>query len=280
VTNDAKFLARRRIGAVETWLVDNGSMEWLPSGFDGGKQAWRVEGTALTADGRAILGLNGLIIRTTAYVVVVDPNELTPDTVIGTSTVHPGASISDALRELGLTPADVTHVAITHGHFDHFTAAQEHGEVRFANAEYLFPARDWRHFVEQNALGMAEKVRGQLDAVRRAGRLRLVEADTRIVAGVDMLETPGESPGHMVVRLISEEERLYYLGDLVHFPAEFDHLDWVGIADRDVAEMVSSRLRVLADASDADSTFVFTHGRFPAWGRVEAVNGMYRWRWD
>lgn len=277
---DAEFLSARRFDDTEAWAVHNGSMEWTPTGFAGGGQDWCIDETPLAADGRAVLGINGLITRSGDAIVVVDPNELDPAEPMGAATLHVGSSVSDALSALGIDAADVTHVPITHGHADHFSAVLRDGKPRFPNAEYVFPAADWRFFVEENGHGTAATLRHHLEPIRRTGRLRLVEGDEAVAPGVEMLDTPGESPGHHVVRLSAGEERLYYLGDLVHFPAEIRHIDWIGVTNRDAEQLEQSRRRVFADAAESGATVVYTHGRFPAWGAIARADGGYRWRWD
>ena len=38
--------------------------------------------------------------------------------------------------------------------------------------------------------------------------------------------------------------------------------------------------RILADAEQGDATLVFTHGRFPGWGKVDREGpDAWRWRW-
>lgn len=272
-------VSARRIGEAEAWVVDNGTMDWTPTGFADG-QEWRIDGTVLADDGRVTLGINGLIVRTPDALVVIDPNELDPDEPMGSATVHVGPSIADAFSELGLSPDDVTHVLITHGHPDHFTAALRDGAPRFPNAEYHFPAADWRYFVEEDARGSAAILSAHLGPVQDAGMLRLDEGDTEVTPGVSLLHTGGESPGHQIVRVVSGDQRLYYLGDLVHFPAEVRHVDWVGIGNRDVDALAGSRPRVFDDGGP-QAAFVYTHGIFPAWGTITpSDDGGYRWSYD
>jgi glyoxylase-like metal-dependent hydrolase (beta-lactamase superfamily II) len=94
-----------------------------------------------------------------------------------------------------------------------------------------------------------------------------------VAAGVALLEAPGESPGHQCVRVGG----VLYLGDLVHSPEELQRVELAsGGAGRDPALAAESRRRVLAEAEGADAV-VFTHARFPAWGRVERDGAAWRW---
>ena len=57
--------------------------------------------------------------------------------------------------------------------------------------------------------------------------LQLVELPLKIADGIDILPAPGETPGHQVVRLQSEGETLYIIGDLLHHAIELAHPDWM-----------------------------------------------------
>jgi glyoxylase-like metal-dependent hydrolase (beta-lactamase superfamily II) len=279
MTTTDEFISSRRIGDGEAWVIHNGTMEWTPSGFGAG-QEWDVDETVLADDGRVVLGINGLIIRTPDALIVVDPNDLDPDEPMSTASLHVGPSIGDAFTALGLSAGDVTHVLITHGHADHVTGATLDGAPRFPNAKLYFPAEDWRYFVDEDARGTAKGLLHHLAPVQAAGAVELVEGDVEVTPGVTLLHAPGESRGHQIVRYESGGERLYYLGDLVHFPAEIRHIDWVGVANRDVEALVTSRKRVFDDGGP-EATFVYTHGIFPGWGSITPQgDDTYRWRYQ
>ncbi|MCI9351766.1 MAG: MBL fold metallo-hydrolase [Lawsonibacter sp.] len=83
---------------------------------------------------------------------------------------------------------EVTHVLLTHMHFDHACNVDQ-----YPNAEFVLSRQEWEYandperrdlFVETGAL-----------ATLRAGRLRLVEDGEEIVPGVTAMLTPGHTPG-------------------------------------------------------------------------------------
>jgi len=49
------------------------------------------------------------------------------------------------------------------------------------------------------------------------------------------------------------------------------------VPGRDLAQVRESRLRVFREAEDA--VLLFTHARFPAWGRIERI-GNNAWHWQ
>ncbi len=91
-----------------------------------------------------------------------------------------------------------------------------------------------------------------------------------------MIPAPGETPGHCMVRVRSGGETFYYVGDLFHHPCEVSHPDWIP-PRRDLAATRASRSRLFAEAVPGRATVVFSHGRFPAWGRIIPAGGGFRW---
>ena len=57
--------------------------------------------------------------------------------------------------------------------------------------------------------------------------LELVEGNRDLVPGVRMIAAPGETPGHYIVRVHSEGQTLYCLGDLYHHEVEFEQPTWM-----------------------------------------------------
>jgi glyoxylase-like metal-dependent hydrolase (beta-lactamase superfamily II) len=275
----ANDVSTRQIGDLQASVVHAGLLHVPPA------PAWKLEGSRYEIDeeGRPITGINGLVVQRDGAVVLVDPNSWTTGGTVKSKNavmrLVPGPTVEESLAVLDLAAIEVTHVVITHGHWDHYTAIIDaHGQPRFPNAEHFFPAADWQAFVVENQRDDAALLRSYLDPLDAAGLLRLVTGDAPVTTGVTVLHTPGETPGHLVARFQASAGSLYYLGDLFHYPADFVRLDNVS-AGRDAAEMLASRLRILeAIEAEGNATLVFTHGVFPAWGEVER-EATWRWRY-
>jgi glyoxylase-like metal-dependent hydrolase (beta-lactamase superfamily II) len=277
------FVSVRRFGVVEAAVYHVGRIVSLaPLAGD-----WLTPDTDVDERGHSVIGVNGMIVRLGDALIAIDPTTLRGvDDVAPLAVAEPGPTIEQALDRLAVDPDAVTHVLITHGHPDHFSAvlAGETDKPRFPNAEHIFPAADWQHFVESPGdwpVGhLYSRIPGLLRPVEAAGLLRLVEGDLEVLPGVTLLHTAGETDGHQVVRIETPAGPLYNLGDLVHLPAEFLRTG-LALPGRDPGVVREGRMRVLGDAAAGDAVVVYAHGRFPAWGTVDRLApASFRWRYD
>jgi glyoxylase-like metal-dependent hydrolase (beta-lactamase superfamily II) len=293
----ADHLSTRRVGDAEITLIFEGSGPY-PIELNVPEASWRPEVPEADSDGAIALSSGGAHVRIGEASIVVDPGLDDPgtETARAAEAVFAGWSFTPGfqagLSSLGVANESVTHVVITHAHFDHClgVAVERGGELvpRFPNARYLLDRADWElHFTpegEQRPLAASPFIvvnrvmRERLLAIRRAGLLDLVEGVHHVAPGVSTIPTPGETPGHRAVRIESDGAVCWLLGDLVHYAIEFEHLDWLTPTRRDAEAMRASRERVLPRIVAEDALVVWSHARYPGWGRIVAVDGGYRWQ--
>jgi glyoxylase-like metal-dependent hydrolase (beta-lactamase superfamily II) len=296
-TRDAGYVSTRRVGDAELTLILEG-VGPFPVSLNVPEEIWRPEVPDADAEGHTVLASGGALLRIGDAVIVIDPGLDDPGTDAwrATERVFAGWSFTPGfaggLAALGIANEDVTHVVITHAHFDHClgVAVERDGVLvpRYSNARYLLGHADWdMHFTpegEQRPLAptlfaeVNQAMRERLSVIMRAGLLDLTGGEQAVVPGVTLVPTPGESPGHQAVRIESAGAVCWALGDLVHYAAEFTHLDWVMPSRRDAVAMRASRERVLPRIVAEDALVTWSHARFPGWGRIVAVDGGYRWQ--
>jgi glyoxylase-like metal-dependent hydrolase (beta-lactamase superfamily II) len=226
-------------------------------------------------DARLPLDFTSLHIALGGLSVVVDPGRLTAAQRVryGAAELTPG--LAPALAEIGVDRNHVTHVVITHAHADHFTGINDDDEgrtVAFPNARHHMSRLDW-----ERAGSDDELFRRLSAAVVKRGLLDLADGDPDIAPGLSLLSTPGETPGHLCVRLRSAGGTLYWIGDLVHHSMEFEHPDWA-MEGADAEALQRSRDHVFGEAAGSGALVVWAHATAPGWGRVEATRSGFRWR--
>jgi glyoxylase-like metal-dependent hydrolase (beta-lactamase superfamily II) len=277
MSDGAVDVSTRRFGGTEVSVIRTAVLHWAPS-FPAG-QPWQGAEVATDGRGRAVVDVLCVLIRTPGATILVDPGAWHADERSRDLDVIAGAPVDETIASLGVAATDVTHVAITHAHTDHLTGLARAGargpEPRFPRALHLFPRAD-REALDGDAEASG-RVRALLAPVEDAGLLSLVASEHPIDRGVTLSPAPGETAGHQIVRVEDGGERVLYLGDLFHFPIEFEHIDWAPV-HADAAVLRRSRRRVLDDAEGA--TLVFSHGRFPGWGRADRSGPAWPWHYQ
>jgi glyoxylase-like metal-dependent hydrolase (beta-lactamase superfamily II) len=278
------YIATRQAGEATVTVISEGGLLW-DARFPAPEVEWRRAMPEADAEGRVWLGLNVVIVRLGEALIVVDPGLDDPDSawqrrraeVWPRWPVRRTAGLAAALDELRIDPADVTHVVITHPHGDHYAGVVVEREggfaPRFPNARHVMGRSDWEGNADRAEPG-TDLVR--LEVIDRLGLLELVDEARQIVPGVTLLPAPGESPGHIVVRVESREDVLYLLGDVVHHACEVEQIAW-GPPHADLETLMATRRRLFAEAARRGALVINAHELFPPWGRIVAVDDGYRW---
>jgi glyoxylase-like metal-dependent hydrolase (beta-lactamase superfamily II) len=188
-------------------------------------------------------------------------------------------SMIEMLAAIGVRAEDVTHVVLTHAHFDHFSGVTVERDGKpvpaFPNARCYLGRGDWENPETQAALRDPGSLESRtLGVLWAEGRLELVESASEIAPSLRIVAAPGESPGHQLVRVESDGKTLYCLGDLFHHPVEVERPEWMA-AWADAAAMLASR-RALAEAAlAADARLIAAHIR--GVGRLAQAEMGIRW---
>jgi glyoxylase-like metal-dependent hydrolase (beta-lactamase superfamily II) len=282
---DSDYLSTRRIGDVRVTAICDGTALWRPN-FAVPEERWRAAVPEADAEGRITIGFHVIHVRAGSASILIDAGFDDPESTWGKKFEHtwdgvrrsPG--VEAGLGMIGVSPDEITHLVISHAHFDHYvgTTIEHPGGLapRFPNARHLLGAADRTR--SRYETPPDPELAPRMETLERLGLLELVEDDREIAPGVTLLQTPGESPGHLAVRIESAGERFYALGDVFHHPCEVIERDWV-LTNRDAVAMRASRDRLLAGATQSNALLAFSHAPFPPWGRVIAENGGYRWEW-
>ena len=126
------------------------------------------------------------------------------------------------LESSGISQSNVTHVVITHAHFDHYagvTKKNAEGIIQpsFPNATYFLNRADWDRVETRESLkNSSSEVSNSLGVLRNAGVLHVTSGKIELFPEFAIVPAPGETPGHQIVRVSSGGETLYCLGDLFH----------------------------------------------------------------
>ena len=175
----------------------------------------------------------------------------------------PPPSILAQLQSRGVDPESIDHVVITHLHLDHFNGLTvtegDAPQLSYPNATVYVGASDWAGPNGQAAREQPDSTAyATLGEVARRNKLATVTGRLRLAKGVEILPTPGETPGHLGLRVASGEDVLYAIGDLIHHQVEAAEPEW-HVSWADHAVIVASRREVLDMAAREGALVVASH---------------------
>lgn len=244
------------IGAIRVTAISDGDSR-LPALFYPGLD-FTVHPELMAADGTHHIPTVCFLVQGSGFTVLVDagigpyPIPFPADLAGAAGLREPPPYIADGgrlpagLAALGVTPADITTVFLTHLHPDHIGWVAPAGTPYFPGAEVVYGAADWP-LVE--ALPAADPGRRGLEAARNAGVLRPVaEARVSVAPGVTAVHSPGHTPGHYTVHIGSGDQRLVLSGDAIQHPLQLNDQGIAFLSDADPGEALATREDILAEA--------------------------------
>ncbi len=175
-----------------------------------------------------------------------------------------------ALAGVGLAPADIDVVFLTHLHVDHVGWNTDlNGELVFPNARYI-AHRDGVAFA--SAADRPHVARTIVPV-----EFEQVSGETELAPGVTAFEIPGHFPGHMGLRIESEGRRALLLADTAVHPKMLDEPELVYVSDADSGACGQSRRALLEELVDQDVLAVCGHYPRGGIGRVVTRDGQVVW---
>jgi glyoxylase-like metal-dependent hydrolase (beta-lactamase superfamily II) len=269
-----------RIGEIEVLVISDGVLpqpaETIATNGDPAEMAAWLDDMRLAPE-EFKWPLNVVVVRSGDQTVLID-------TGVGTEFHSPRSGhLARRLDAAGIDPTSITDVVLTHMHVDHVGGLLADGlmgrlrsevPIHLAAAELEFwAAPDFPPFMPAPVRDVLGPVAARfLDKYR--GQLRLFEEQHEVAPGVTVQRTGGHTPGHSVVRLVSDERRMTFLGDSV-FQNHFDRPDWYNAFDHDPEEAVRVRIRLLRELAETRELLVAAHVSFP-FGRVAPAGNVFR----
>lgn len=273
---------RFRVGDIQATVLSDGVIGGPPRVYASDAPEAELEAVlrnAFLPTDHMALNLNTLLIETGGRRILIEAGA-------GKTMGPNGGRIFENLAAIGLGPADIDAIVISHTHPDHVgNLRTSDGGKAFPRATVFVPRADWDFFVrtdpdlsympvpQEFRERFAAAIKSSLEPVE--GDLTLYEAGTEIVPGLTTIVAAGHTPGMATFLVHSGNDQLLLTADLAYHPVVNVDRPWVPGPDRDKETALASRRRIF-DRAAADRALVLGfHFPFPGLGRLLKTDGAY-----
>ena len=241
--------------------------EWRDEILD--EHRWMVPNCFDVAAGTFLASIHSWLVRTKRHTILIN-------SCAGNHKERPlsprfhqlNTPFLDRLQAAGVQPEEIDYVLCTHLHVDHVGWNTRLRDGRwvptFPNAKYVFSRAERDRWDPKR--GAATKPAAThavfLDSVLpviEAGQDLMVEGEDEIGDGLRIMPTPGHTPGHVSIRLMSGGQEGIFTGDVMHQPIQVYYPQWNSRYCEDAEAARRTRRRLLEHSAERSSLLLPTH---------------------
>jgi glyoxylase-like metal-dependent hydrolase (beta-lactamase superfamily II) len=255
-------------GSIKFWVLNDGKC-YPPDSLK----------KVLSREDQAGIDSTVLLVKTGSNVVLFDSGWGT-----GAKEAPQAGLMIKNLKTTGLKREDVDSIIFSHAHVDHIGGhIDASGNPVFPNARYYMFRKEWEFWTSNPALSdMPEDMRRTaISAVQKnlipiKDKITLFEKPGEILPGISYMETPGHSPGHIVLIVSSGNGRLICLFDSFHSPSELKEPSKF-LNPPMTGEAGPSREKILSKIRSGDLIYA-GHFPFPGLGYITRKDNAWHWQ--
>lgn len=230
---------------------------------------------------RILMGLNCLLVIRGEHRILID-------TGIGDKydpkferiyAVQKDRTLPGELQKLGLQPQDITHVIMSHMHFDHIggnTRRDESGRLvpAFPNAVYFAQRGEYESAKNPDPRSRASYLPENWQPLEQSSQLQLLDGTCEVLPGIESIVTGGHTAHHTIVKMTTPKRTVVFLADLVPTPSHLK-TPYVMAYDLYPKQTMEVKPRVLHQALAEEWLLVFEHSARVRAGFLCQTEGNY-----
>ena len=172
-------------------------------------------------------------------------------------------SLSNELSKYGYSHENITHMVLTHLHFDHAGGAVLYDENNnlvpaFPNAKYYISEKNWDAGLNPSPRDRASYIKENYILLKEYGQLELVPENSNIIDGIDTYTVNGHTYGQQLIKISDNNDTLVFCSDLIPLESHLK-LPWIMGYDLNAALTLKEKKEFLDLASKNNWLLFFYH---------------------
>ncbi len=123
------------------------------------------------------------------------------------------------LKQFGITRTDITHVILTHLHFDHCGGSTilNNGKIEptFPNAKYYVQKQQYEHAIKPTEKDAGSFILNDYEPLKEFCMLELLDGEGELFPNIFVIPTNGHTPSMQMVKISDQGQTILYIADLI-----------------------------------------------------------------
>ena len=186
--------------------------------------------------------------------------------------------LKDSLLNKGYKLEDITHVILTHLHFDHVGGATIFDDKSivptFPNAEYIISKSNWDASLNPNPKDRASYLIENYKSIYDHDQLKLVNDNAIILEGIEGLAVNGHTTGQQLIKIFNKQDTMVFCSDLIPLKSHLK-IPWIMGYDLNAMKTLEEKTLFLNQASKENWLLYFYHDPTTVAARIKKTDKYY-----
>lgn len=231
---------------------------------------------------RILLGLNSLLVLRGEEKILIDCGigDKFDEKFASIYAIQREHTLLDELAGHGLKPEDITHVILSHLHFDHIgwsTRRNAHGDLEptFQHAQYFCQRGNYEYGMNPDPRSRASYLQENFVPLQRHGVLQFLDGSGEVLPGIASIVTGGHTQDHAIIKIKTAGRTLCFLADLV---PTVSHLRTPYVMGYDLFPLQTMQVKpvILQQAFEEQWLLIFEHGAHLKAGFLQQKEGNWK----
>jgi len=188
-------------------------------------------------------------------------------------------ALSNTLSNFDYSIKDITHVVLTHLHFDHAGGCivrDPEGCIKpkFPNAKYYVSRSNWETAINPSPRDRASYLKENFLCLEEEGVLELFEDNATIIRGVDAYNVNGHTNGQQLIKISDDNSVLIFCSDLIPLKSHITP-PWIMGYDLNAELTLKEKEVFLNEAAENEWILFFYHDPLTAAVKIKKDKKYY-----